>query len=589
MADISKAINFGRVKQVTEYTNAELVAKITSFSRMTTSTWMVEMGGDLSGVTPANISVSEAMIELQVRRIKRNVSKGAKSLVEDAVDGRKLVIAPEGIMCVAMDTKLPMAIVGGHIVPESRKADKDLRDQIRLDNMIDIMTFPLTKDPKKSDGKLISGSAVVVSKDADKVNLPLYPVVSVFSDNKREDIAYTLRLKCNINDKGKTDLGFAYGLLKHMPCDIPNGNLKMKWRGFSYDCPPPCRMPEKKNWHSFYVTLAEHRVVRGGDTGVRSFSSVGYYYGYMSAPMYRAAYVVNDIVAMGAHFGNQTLYLEINALDGVFTIQVLTSLVANGWVIRVVNGHDFPNWVPTEKEPIPLPKIYHRVATDQVFFVYAPLMENQPRIEAGKLITQDVMSECALRVKDNSTRITFTYIYLRDELSEYMEYLMPSAHAHNGHAIFLNKKISLSYTMMDYMNRCVMANGYKTSHVYHRYPFYGDDKLRHKVPFSLFFKEAKLVGDKLVMNFNVTSQVIDIPDEFDVVNMDRVVQKTIKVAKKKLVDRDIEQELQHDNKNIKDIAIKVFTKPLDNEDNDEAVTSLDDWGTKFPEDDQDLL
>jgi len=590
MVDISSRIKNVEIRKASEYSTQELVARVAQFATNTCSTWMLEMGGDLSNVVPANIAVIEAVNELQVRRKQRNLVMGAKNFVQAAVDGRKLEISPAGYSTITPEQRIPMIVKGGHIIPESNEKDVEVRSQIRLENIIDIMTFPQTKDPKSKDNKVIIPTTVVAERDAVKLNMPMYPVVSVFGDSKREDIAYTLRLKCKAGDKKNFDIAFATNLLKRMPCDIPNTDVKMRWFGFAYNCPPPLRTPSTLNWQSFYTTLAEHRLVRGGDTGIRSFSSVGYYYGYMPAPMYRAAYVVHDLMALAHQYGNQIMNLEINAMDGLFTAPVLTSLVANGWVIRVVNGHEFPDFVVTDDVPKPKPKIYHRVKSDESFMVYVPLMEDQPKIESGKLVMSDVMSEVELRIANQGTRICFSYIYLRDALVDFVDYLMPSAHAHNGQALFVNKKMNDRPPLTAYLQRCVLANGFKTSHVYNRLPFYFDDPMRSPVRFCLFFKEPKQQDNKLVMNYNVTSKLIEMQEEFDVEIPDNAIRMALKYKKKKdeLSDaqkKDVALQLDHDNV-VNDIGVQVVKRPSGNEFGmDSDTTTSYNMGEQFSDSD----
>jgi len=111
-----------------------------------------------------------------------------------------------------------------------------------------------------------------------------------------------------------------------------------------------------------FTILDEHRGIRGPDTGVRADATRGYYYGYMPTSLYRAAYVVSDILMLGSVIG--TNCLEIKRMDGLFSNIVLQSLVVNGWVIRITQDFHLPTHPKidlSDKSSVLVPGLYNKV------------------------------------------------------------------------------------------------------------------------------------------------------------------------------------------------------------------------------------
>lgn len=569
-------VKVGNVRKVTDFTTAELAARIVKFASYGAPAWILDMGGCLDNVIPADISVSDALCELNVRKKSRSQKQLVKSFIEDAVNTRKLTISAQGYQVTGPQGKEDLTVMGGYIVPIDRVKDDELRRQVVVENVIALVTFPITKDPSKFDESSETyriGTTVIESKKAADILMPLYPVISTFGDNKRADIDYTIRTNSFNTSTNKTDTAFAMKLLENMNCNIPGGDFVMRWRGMQYDCPLPLKSSEKDivNWKSFYEILKDHRDYRGVDTGLRAFESIGYYYGYMPPSIYKAAYVVSDMMRLSKIMGNMMMNLEVNQVDGTFSLPVLISLVANGWCVRVINGHEFPILQGERK-----PGIFRKAETKSPFFVYSPFNEQAPHMEAKVLKCSDIlplMSDHIIQA-ENSTRVRFGYVYMRDEFDTMLDYLVPSTHAHNGHAIFTTIKHDKPLNMYDYLVRSYLANAYKTSHPFNRMTFFKKDVFAYKDEFILYFKE-QVIAEGKKPSYTVRSEIITVPDEaIMLIAPGQFVSDVLGVQKGKIKDPEIVRKVNQNigiENNIQESKFGVIRQPSSDDDNDNTV------------------
>lgn len=459
--------NFNNQLGPKDFSTSSLCKKVKSFTSSVPG-WITDLLTDQTA-EPATCTVLEAMTELNLRReTNRSVNK-IKELVTGFTTDKVLTIGPDGYKAKGLKSEVGLTIVGGHIVigdsPDT--VAPTVTTSIARDNVVEAVVFPITSASKKEHLE------VVLAEKAAKIGMEMYPVSRVFGATRsREYVVDTLKAKLVADPKALNTI-------------VSPFSTAMKWQGVSFSCPIDVPTPKKINTTGMYTVMSEQRDVRGSDVGIRSEGSRGYYWGYMPTSLYRAAYVVSDLMALGSKAGINCL--EIQRVDGLFSTIVLQSLVANGWKIRVVQGFELKSTM--EEAELVTPGIYNKVKF-VTCFVYEALDDKIPSVEKGISYTDSILSHLR-SIPENKGRYAFTYCYLRDEMQNISRKLYPTAHAHSGQVIYcqLEQKVGLDF--VTYINRVIRANVVKTFHVYTRTVFYFEDPFRSDIPFRLSQKTVK--------------------------------------------------------------------------------------------------
>jgi hypothetical protein len=245
------------------------------------------------------------------------------------------------------------------------------------------------------------------------------------------------------------------------------------------------RVLKVKSIPHLFLVIDAWRKIRGTDADCRSDITAGYYYALSSRSLYKTAYLVHDILYLGIVF--KTKYLEIGVPDNVVSAYVLSSLVATGWLIRVIGSNAYSKY-NGEKSGI-----FSYFPIKEMYLRYVPLNETAPRIVGSSIIQPPEQGVMVTRnfgayVTDNC--VAFSYAYLHKDMMKLSENykgitLFPTAHAHNGHVIVVNATVDYKFDIDAYMKRVSLANTFKTYYVYTRSRFLEHDPFGHRVDLIL--------------------------------------------------------------------------------------------------------
>jgi hypothetical protein len=373
------------------------------------------------------------------------------------------------------------------------KEDPATLATIAMENSLECMLFAQDGDPTKRRPT----ATMVDPLAAKEFDLPIYPLVTALNGNyAAADIEFTLR------SKEKKIPGIIAKLNEaNMPKISPN-KKPIKWKGLAYEVPLVLRQPAVKNQDTLFQAIEAHRKVRGRNTGRKSLYSKGYYFGYMDNPTARMAHLVLDLeyLARETSLGR---FLEIQNVDGIFNENVLNSLVINGWVVVIRNGHIFDTLTLREKQERIPPGIYKRIiGCINPFLVFNVIDQQNPSIVKNsntgymEVNLRSVTDRFADFVEENKTlRVNFCYAYFRDEFKDWTKYLYPTSHAHAGFVIFCSQpREENKFDLYEYFKRVLTANIYKTAYVYHRMPFWGKDVYGFDISFKLTMKTKVKMG-----------------------------------------------------------------------------------------------
>jgi len=324
---------------------------------------------------------------------------------------------------------------------------------------------------------------------------------------------------------------------------------------------PPPRLLIAKNAKQLYVSIAAHRKVRGTDKDARSVVTAPYYYGIPSRALYSTGFVVHDIQALGFALG--TNVLEIVSTDKVVTTYVLSSLVATGWVVRVVGSNLYPDRRKDNKgNYVEKSGVFSYFSHDDLYLRWAPIQESPPKV-AGKSCILPSSKNLVSQMFGQSVSklaIPFCYAFIQDEMLDMDNNypgcsLFPTAHAHNGHVIVVRANVKDNERPFDYfkyLSRVIQACTWKTYYVFSKSPYYNVDPYGHKISFILRNKILVPEDDAIVLQFEDTVQKVF---EFDrtfncvpvgkvnysffapkVIEDKRAVQSVIKSLNKEIID-----------------------------------------------------
>jgi hypothetical protein len=467
-----ESFNFEKIILLKDFSTDSLISTVRAFTR-TPSVWVTDLGSGAQNVPAAKCTVHEAMGELTKRHEANKAQNKVKELISVLTTDKVVTMSPTSLSVQGKIGVSPLTVCGGHIVmgKSPEVVSEQVKTTIARDNIIDAAVFPIISP---ANSKTLE---VVTEDKAAKLKFPLYPVSTVFGvESSRTEIVAACRTKAKVVPEVINTLA------KMFP-------VSMVWSGVSFAMEQKFSCPEKYNALALYTILADHRAIRGADTGIRSDSSRGYYFGYMPTSLYRACCVVIDIVYLGQV--DKTNCLEIRKVDGLFSVVVLQSLVANGWVIRVRTGYDLPEHPKDAKELIP--GIYSKVSFHHCL-VHESIDDKVPTLSGGVIITSKINGHL-LDLPKNEGRTVFTYCYYRDDFREISKNLYPTAHAHSAQMIYCQRERLDDIDLLAYMKRTIRANTYKTFHVYTRALFYIVDDFAYQGSVRIAQKTVKTFDD----------------------------------------------------------------------------------------------
>jgi len=514
--------------------------------------WMTAMGSGTK-VRASPVPPNLAWQELYLRSTKRAEVCVVKNFLTDAMKNKVFSISPNKMECIAGDKRTEFSLLGGFFVPKALVTYEETKAAVAAEVALECILFAQESDPNV---KRATSTCIDPVKSVE-LDVPVFPVVAAYKGNhyKASVIERDRRLKETAKVGATVDF-----LVSNMPVETPLKKRPMEWAGVCFAPRIPYRAPKTVNQATLFQVIADHRRVRGSDMGRRSLYSKGYYYGYSDSPTSRALHLVADMENLARSAGSR--FLEIQNVDGMFTEITLTSLVVNGWVIRVVNGYGLKTLAIKKGEKI-VPGVYRSVTgCTAPFFVYHNLDEKTPTmvkdlVDAKYDVNLPPILERLEELKNKGEdRITFTYVYYRDELSHVRNHLYVTAHAHAAQLIFCSLEVpnGKEIDLHAYCLRVLTANAYKTGFTYYRIPYFGKDPFKFDFAFNMSIR-AKLVPSKAWApdDFEVTiieDEIIKISIDYDELRR-RAPQigKMISVTRK-VASRDEEEQVVAEAKRI---------------------------------------
>jgi hypothetical protein len=519
MSNINLSLNLkAKDVDITKIGSDELIACVKQALPVTG--WMTALGTGVNAQV-ANVSVQDAWAELWRRSSLIEKTCGVNGYLTDAMKGRTVTFSKDEIVSTYKkdkeEDKVVLTNVGGRIVPEEIKDDPATLSAIAVENSLECILFAQDSDPTTKRNTVTTIDPVA----AKEFDMPVYPIVTaVNGHHKAADIEVSLR-----KIEKETPGTIVQLNTVNMPSKTPKGK-DFTWKGLAYEMKLSLTTPKLKNQDSLFQAIEAHRKVRGRNTGRKSLYSKGFYFGYMDNPTARAAHLILDLESL-AHTTTIGRFLEIQQVDGIFNETVLNSLVLNGWVVVVRNGHIFDVHIvkSDEEKPQPIPAGVYRkiVGCVHPFFVFNSIDQQNPSIvknsttgelEVNLPSIRGRLEEFIEEANGKSLRIPFCYAYFRNEFKDFTKYLYPTSHAHSGFLIFcgLALKDDREMNLNDYFRRTLMANVYKTSYVYHRIPFWRKDPYEFDYRFNMTIKIKRKAGLWVKKDFDVEELKLDVED-----------------------------------------------------------------------------
>jgi hypothetical protein len=483
---------------LSQYSSDQLIAVVKAWAKNLPA-WMVSLR-TMEVSPPIGVPANVAWAELLLRDKKQREIASVKGAVEAITTDKVLVYSPEKSE-VKGGSAPPEPVVNyaGHLVKESRTKDPSFNALIAAENFIDAMMFPIQKYNSTKDAFELSDRAQVGA-----MQFPEFPIMD-------------LAVKFKINDPNilrKKLMGDAakFGVAKFTSTIVVNFPEKMKYNGNgTFSLTAPTVYKSDGSVGQMYKQIHASRKLRGSDNNMNSALTRGYYYGYMSAPMYRAFHTVSDIMRVLRTTGIKVL--RIPRQSGIFNSVVVWSLIANGVYIHSDADSQLDVCDLTQDKPAK-PGIYSKVKTDGLVLKFFELNDRFPEFKNGVTFTYPVLDR--LNELPTNTNIKyFTILYLRDELRDVAMHLMPSAHAHSGQVIWVQTELKEALNVSDYAKRVVAATSYKCYAAYCRSPWILKDPYAYKESFRITQKSLRGYEEFEKMNFEVSEDFIE-PFKYDV-------------------------------------------------------------------------
>lgn len=476
---------------LSNFSNDQLIAVIAAWNTSLPH-WLLEMRTQ-EVPKPEGLVVGVAWAELLSRSQKTKEVVTVKGTVEAMTTDKVLLYSPAAIDIIHSDGKTEKVVNhAGHLVREARIEDKSFNALITAENIIDAMMFPIQKyDGNKNSIEFSDRAQVGV------LGFPEFPIMELMVNLKLTDPA-KVRLKF-MTDAAK------HGVGKFVEKVIENFPERMVYKGMGTFAVNKAQVYSSNgNVSQMFKQISLSRKVRGNDNNANSILTRGYYYGYMSAPMYRTFHTVSDVIRVLRATG--ITVLRINRQAGIFNSSVVWSLVANGIYIHCESDNHLEVCDLT-KGVYFKPGVYRKVITNGNVLRYFELNDRYPDTNSSVAYSAPVLD----RLNDlggTSNIKHFTILYLREELRDCADHLLASAHAHSGQVIWFQDAFSESLNFEDYMKRVVAATSYKCYAAYCRKPWILQDPYAYEKPFRITQKSIRNFEEFEQKKFTISDELI---------------------------------------------------------------------------------
>jgi len=428
---------------------------------------------------PIGLAANVAWQELILREKKLKEIASVKGAVEALTTDKVLIYDSKNIQVQhANGSKEAVLNHAGHLIRESKTKEVEMNSLIAAENIVDAMMFPVQKYDSTKRAFELSDRAQV-----GQMQFPEFPVEDFMTAFKIQDPAQ-LRLKF-MKDAATNGVDAFFSKVSQY---FPERMKPVGCGGFSVS-KPMVYVSEGGNIAQMYKQISASRKLRGNDNDMNSVLTRGYYYGYMSAPMYRTFHTVSDVLRVMRATG--IYVLRIARQSGLFNSAVVSSLVANGvYIHSEADTHLDECDLTLEGVTLRKPGIYRRVITKKNVMRYFELNDRYPEFKDGVIYHHPVLE----RLKELSTNTNikhFSILYLRDELRDCTHHLIPSAHAHSGQVIWFQDELQEPLDINDYVKRVVAATSYKCYAAYCRAPWILKDPYVYTEPFRITQKALK--------------------------------------------------------------------------------------------------
>jgi len=338
-------------------------------------------------------------------------------------------------------------------------------------------------------------------------------------------------------EKAIRDKGYAEAIAQN---DLPDG-VVFDFATGKYRYNSPAMLGVKDARALFYAIMA-HRKTRGSDKDARHYITAPYYYGIPTRSLYQNGYMIADIQALGAAL--KTKVLEITNTDQLINAHVMSSLVATGWLIRVVGSNQYPERIKNTQGYVQKKGVFSYFEHDDVFLRWYYVRETAPKVVGHSVLlptnTPDVVNQL-FSISKSTNAIPFGYVYVNDQMLQLEKHypgcsLFPTAHAHNGHVIVVRARIDvpvvgdwskrtpfkvadvieekqgkeeiyktgpLDYKL--YLRRVMEACIWKTYYVFSRTRYLEVDPFAHHV--SFYMRNQKIIDEKDFVKLSFEDEV----------------------------------------------------------------------------------
>jgi len=429
---------------------------------------------DTTGVTPARVTYSQALDFVRNALVVGLEDCPLREVLDRAVTIGTVKLAMGGATVHTPKEVIQLKSVAGYYVPENRQSHV-------LDNWVaDAVSFQQTPLSKKEIGVVDNAITPAIEKSLNlsqqsfTVGVPKQwtteaidnsdALIELFKRPKTafQSVKYAAEISSDWAVHGERVVVKAEAKLDPF---IYNSNGK---RVISIPCATtqPNLVPTEEV--GFYKTLTAHRAVRGADGVGRSRLTSGYYLGSMSRALDQQLWQSIDLLTLCKTFKRDNVYMLERP-----NYNVVNTLLVNKIGVHVQSQKNLGKTKFNVFRKAPLKYNNGLVYVDGFFGVIQPLVDKKGSV-SGKLESEFDAEFEAFKQIDG---FACAHVYLRNYLSKYMEYILPSSHVHAGHVIICNRKVHDSvYTLKSLFARATMANKYKTAFPVRRVPFSTQDR-----------------------------------------------------------------------------------------------------------------
>jgi len=456
--------------------------------KMEIQPWMLELMDGREAI-PCSFNQAQAYKELSRRRQLATTSARLADVAYNLSTTNVINISPSGKVEIADDkTGKPLKVetFSGYVIP---KNDKSAKEEVKATVIANAYAFPIVSTPSSASATTKKTSLVTVDVEvAETLSFPLFKsYLTQLPEDCKRNIYVT-----NCAKAIKQNRAFKESILRLSPVGV---DWKDEKGNFELDSKSYGKVVKVNNCKTLYNMIIASRAVRGADYSARHEVHSGYYYGLIGRGLFHVCYIVQDILALGSSLGINML--ELNSVDSIFNNHVCQSLVAQGWLIRIVGATSYPERDDEESG------IFSYFSSNKMYLRFCPLNERQPQMTSGVLtMTTDVMGLLKRKFKCglDDYGIPFSYAYIQDSMRSCQQdgfFLYPTAHAHSGHVIVVKRELAddndYNFGFDAYLRRISLANTWKNHYVYTRTPFIISDPFAHQTDFFIRNREKKMI------------------------------------------------------------------------------------------------